>query len=51
MTVIPGGFVISRPLRVADYYNYEVEIRFPVNPTLRLTTHWRVRPIYDLYHM
>ena len=29
MTVIPGGFVISWPLRVADYYNYEEEIRFP----------------------
>ena len=30
MTVMPGCSVISRTLRVADYYNYEVEIRFPV---------------------
>ena len=31
MTVMPGGLVIPWPLRVPDYYNYElVEIRFPV---------------------
>ena len=27
--IIPGGFVISWPLRVPGHYNYEVEIRFP----------------------
>ena len=30
--IIPGGFVISWPLRVPGHYNYEVEIRFPEKP-------------------
>ena len=38
VTVMPGGLVISWPLRVRDYYNYEVEIRFPVKPYTEYST-------------